>query len=158
MVLIGLSPRPASLWGRVVHRILCDARKMGFRPLRDNQVLRHRIVAEIAGDNVTAVIDTPVALLCGAHPLIGPSQEAGSRGQNEAPGVTWGQVEEETLRQAKAGELAGLSAFHFFAFGALLAACLVEVLANRREQPWVAARLGAVLRLLGLNLPVLGIG
>jgi hypothetical protein len=58
----------------------------------------------------------------------------------------------------KAGELAGLSAFHFFAFGALLAACLVEVLANRREQPWVAARLGAVLRLLGLYLPVLGIG
>src|SRR5690349_9193779 len=65
--LVSLLVRPRFGAG-LLHRIVCDGRKMGFRGLRDNQALRHRIVAEIAGNTVTAVIDTPVACL----DLIGP--------------------------------------------------------------------------------------
>ena len=40
---------------------------MGFQPRRDNQGLRHRIFAPIAGNTVTPVIDAPVASLGVAH-------------------------------------------------------------------------------------------
>src|SRR6476659_5724704 len=48
-----------------------DGRKMGFQPLRDNQGLRHRIFAPIAGNTVTPVKDAPVASLGVAHALTG---------------------------------------------------------------------------------------
>src|SRR5690242_5885830 len=53
-----LIPRPRSPSGSgFAHRMTCDDGKMGFRPRRDNKVLRHRIVAEIGGNSVSAVID-----------------------------------------------------------------------------------------------------
>src|ERR1700751_1513657 len=54
-----LSPHlPASLPAGpdLLHRIICDSRKVGFRSLWDNRVLRHRIVAQIGWNNVSAVI------------------------------------------------------------------------------------------------------
>src|ERR1700745_1630856 len=75
--LISLLVRPC--WAGFLHRIECDGAKMGFRPLRDNQVLRHRIFAQIAGNTVPPVIDAPVARLACAHALTGSFAPSSTR-------------------------------------------------------------------------------
>ena len=104
-----LSSGLASGGSGLLHRIVCDGRKMGFQPRRDNQGLRHRIFAPIAGNAVTPAIDAPVASLGVAHALTGI----------------------------------------FCSDRLLLPACwLVEILPDRRKQPWAMARLRVALKFL----------
>src|SRR5690242_4729644 len=85
-------------------------------------------------------------------------RKAGSLGQKDAPDRSGAKLERDTMNAERPAGT-GLSAVFPLHFDGLLAACLlVKVFANRREQPWTAARLGGVLCPLGLHLPVLGIG